>query len=130
MTSRSDNVQSVDFTDLQRATTELSRLTVRLAGMSGLVAGAKTVKEFDSERRKAALSRAVMRAFKAGCGSSSRAEHSARAEEQYQADMVVLRAQYAEAEKTLTDFQVIQIQIDSLRTLVSAAKRMFEDQPN
>lgn len=120
---------AVDFNDLQRATTELSRLTVRLAGMSAVVADAKTVKEFDSERRKAALSRAVMRAFKDGCESSTKAEHQARADERYQADMKTLREHYAEAEKNLTDFQVIQIQIDALRTLVSAAKRMFEDQP-
>lgn len=117
---------AVDYNDLQRATTELSRLTVKLAGMSGLVADARTVKEFQGERQKASLSRAVLRAFKNGCDSTSKAEHQARGDETYAAEMKTLREHYANAENALTEFQIIQIQIDSLRTLVAAQRAIYE----
>jgi hypothetical protein len=114
-----------DFEELSKATRELEKLSIQLAAMVPSVADARTVLEYDSERRKAALSRAVLTAFKAGATSTSHAEHEARASAKYEDDMRGLATDYTKAERTKTEFEVIRIKVDSLRTLVSAAKLTY-----
>jgi hypothetical protein len=116
------DTQSADFLDLARASRELERLSAQLSVMVEEVADARLVREYDSERRKACLSRCVMAAFKAGSDSSARAEHEARASERYAEDMKTLGQNLAHAESILTNYEVLKIKIDSVRTLISASK--------
>lgn len=114
-----------DFEELSKATRELEKLSIQLAAMVPAVADARTVLEYDSERRKSALSRAVLAAFKAGAKSTSHAEHAARASGPFEADMKELASDYTKAERVKTEFEVLRIKVDSLRTLVSAAKLTY-----
>lgn len=120
--SDSSPLQPADFLDLSKASRELERLSTKLYGMVQNVADARLVREYDSERRKTCLSRCVMAAFKAGADSSSKAEHEARASERFAQDMKMLGENLAKAECILTEYEVLKIQIDSVRTLISASK--------
>lgn len=114
-----------DFEDLSKTTRELEKLSIQLTQMVPRVAEARTILNFDSDRRKSALSRAVLAAFKAGSSSTSQAEHEARGSSKFESDMKDLVSQYTQAEKVRTEYEVLQIKVDTMRTLVSAAKATY-----
>lgn len=114
-----------DFEELSKATRELEKLSTQLSSMVPRVADARLILEYDSERRKAALSRAVLAAFKAGATSTSQAEHEARGSVKFEQDMKDLASAFAAAERVRTEYEVIRIKVDTLRTLVSAAKATY-----
>lgn len=114
-----------DFEDLSKATRELEKLSIQLSQMVSKVADAKTVLEFNSDRKKAALSKAVLLAFKAGANSTSRAEHEAMGSAKFEQDLNDLSSQYAAAERVKTEYEVVRIKVDALRTLVSAARATY-----
>jgi hypothetical protein len=121
--SRTDaGSQEPDILDLAQSTRELDRLSIRLCGMVADVGDAKMVSEYDAERRKAALSRAVMKAFKEGADSTAKAEHMARTSPAYEADLRTLANNLANAEKVRTDYETLKIRIDALRSRISATK--------
>lgn len=114
-----------DFEELSKATRELEKLSLQLSAMVPKVADARTILEYDSDRRKSALSRAVLAAFRGGASSTSQAEHEARANPKYEQDMKDLASAYMAAERVRTEYEVTRIKIDTLRTLVSAAKATY-----
>jgi len=113
-----------DYTDLFRATKELSSELSKLAAMSKDVAAARTIKEFDSDRRKNALSKAVLEAFKAGADSVGKAEHMARASDKYELTMKDLIANYARSENVLAEFAVSMAKIESLRSIIAVHRQI------
>lgn len=114
-----------DFEDLSKTTRELEKLSIQLSQMVSKVADARTVIEFNSDRKKAALSKAVLLAFKGGANSTSRAEHEAMGSAKFEQDLDDLSSQYAAAERVRTEYEVTKIKVESLRSLVSAAKATY-----
>lgn len=115
---------SPDYTDLFRATKELASELSKVAAMSKDVAAARTVKEFDTDRRKNALSKSVLDAFKSGSDSTGKAEHVARASLKYEETMKKLAEDYSKAEQTLTDFTVSMAKIESLRSIIAVHRQI------
>jgi len=115
---------SPDYTDLFRATKELSSELSKLSAMSKDVAAARTVKEFNSDRKKNALSKAVVEAFKNKAKSAAEAEHIAMASEKYELTMKDLTNSYAKAEFVLTDFTVCMAKIESLRSIIAVHRQI------
>jgi len=113
-----------DYADLFRATRELSFELSKLSAASKDVAAARTVKEFDSDRRKNALSKSVLEAFKSGADSTGKAEHMARASEKYEFTMKELASSYTKAEQVLTEFSVSMAKIESLRSIIAVHRQI------
>lgn len=119
---------SPDILDLYQSTREMDRLSLQLCGLVDEYGDAKMVIAFDSERRKSALSRAVMKAFKNGADSTSQAEHMARCSAEFEDDMRTLAKNLAHAEKVRENQEVIKIRIDTLRSRISATKSAIQVQ--
>lgn len=129
LTSQSKGAQpppDASFCDLYNATKEADRLSNNLMGMVDELADARMIIEYDGERRKAALSRAVLIAFKGGADSSARAEHEARASVRFEEDLRELSKAYAQADKSRLIFENTKIRLDVLRTIISAEKSKME----
>lgn len=113
-----------DICDLAKSARLLWNAQVRLGLSLEDYAKARLILEQDSERRKQALSRAVVRS---GIDSISKAEHCARKDEKYLEDMKVLDQDYVAAERVRLEWFVTQSKIDSLRTLISAQKTALDN---
>lgn len=117
-------VEPADWADLYRATKDLQAKLSIMNGMVDDVAKARLIKSVDSERRKQALARSVGR-----CGdiSSAKAENVAREDQQYLRDIRELDADLLIAEKSHLKWSAITAEIDSIRTLISAAKETIRN---
>lgn len=113
-----------DYSDLFRATKELALELDKLSAMGKPVAAARTIKEFDSDRRKNALSKAVLKAFKGGADSTGKAEHIARASEEYESTMKKLSGDYQNAEEKLSEWSVCMAKIESLRSIIAVHRQI------
>lgn len=113
-----------DYSDLFRATKELASELFKLSAMSKDVAAARTVKEFSSDRKKNALSKAVLQAFKEGSKSSAEAEHKAYASISYETSMKRITEDFEKAESTLADFTVCMAKIESLRSIIAVHRQI------
>lgn len=118
--------QTPDITDLANTTREADRLSAKLLMMHDDLSDARMVVEYDSERRRSALSRAVLAAFKAGADSTARAEHEARSSAKYEEDMRALANAYAKAERVRIEYETTRIRLDVLRTMISTQKSLIE----
>lgn len=96
-----------------------------LCRMSDDVAKARQVREWDSERRKAALSSQVAPLL--ATLSVSSAEHSARADVRYHSIMARLQLELLSAEKVITRWEALKIKWDSLRSCLSSSKHIAEN---
>lgn len=112
-----------DICDLAKASKMLWNAQDTLHGSVESYAKARLILEQDSERRKQALSRGVVRS---GIKSMSKAEHAARTDQKYLDDLKQLDADYLEAERERLRWFVTQAKIDTLRTLISAQKSALE----
>lgn len=118
--------QAPDITDLANTTREADRLSNKLILMRDELADARMVVEYDGERRKAALSRAVLAAFKAGADSTARAEHEARSSAKFEEDMRNLSNAYAKAEAVRIDYETTGKRLEVLRSMLSTQRSLIE----
>jgi len=118
--------QPPDITDLANTTREADRLSEKLQGMKDELADARMVLEYDGERKKAAISRAVLAAFKAGADSTARAEHEARSSAKYEEDMRALANAYAKAERVRIEYETTRIRLEVLRSMLSTQRSLIE----
>lgn len=109
-----------DFSDILRITAELESARDELGRMADQVAKAKQIREWDSERRRAALSREVAPLL-VSMGVSA-AEHSARASESYVNAMRLLQRDLYEAEQMLAKYEAVKCRWESARTMASLQK--------
>lgn len=114
-----------DISDLYRLNKEVDRLNEKLSNMKDEVADARTVIEYNSERRKNALSRAVLVAFKNKASSAAEAEHQARASEKYELELKELANAHALAEQVRVDFETTKIRVEVLRTKLSNERSLL-----
>lgn len=112
----------IDYSDLNRATSELQRLVDEMSELTDQVADARTAIEFSNERCKQALATATIRAFKDGSKSAAHAEVAARANDSYKLEIEDIKKDYAIADRVRLKYMALNIKIDALRTLISAMK--------
>ena len=101
-------------------------MSEKLQGMKDELADARMVLEYDGERKKAAISRAVLAAFKAGADSTARAEHEARSSAKYEEDMRALANAYAKAERVRIEYETTRIRLEVLRSMLSTQRSLIE----
>lgn len=112
-----------DLLDLAKATRLLWNAQSQMNQLVEDLASARVIKEMHSERCKQSLARAMSRA---GEVSAAKAEMLARCDPIYSEEIHQLQQNLETAEKTLGKWIWLQSQIDSLRTLISAAKATYE----
>jgi hypothetical protein len=91
----------------------------KIQDLSLSVGMAKTVRAYDSDRRKRILAVEVVKALKDGASSATEAEHQARASEPYQASMKRLYDELEHAEKIIAEYDAAQCAWDTSRSLLS-----------
>lgn len=123
MTETNIKSQGADWTDLYRATKDLNAELTILNGMVGEVAKARVIKETDSDRRKQALARGIVRS---GLDSVAKGEVAARTDQKYLDDIQAINDDLLMAEQASAKWVVSQARVDALRTLISAAKATYE----
>jgi len=116
--------EPADWGDLFRATKELHNEIAVLNSLIDDVAKARLIKEVDSDRRKQALARGIVRS---GVNSVAGGEVAARTDQKYIDDLKGLDAELLMAEKTMARWVVSQAKIESLRSLISAAKETLRN---
>jgi hypothetical protein len=116
---------SADFSDGQTLQDRLTLAADKLSSMTGDVAVARQVVNFDSDRRKRALAIAAAPLLAAG-NTNAGADTEARASGVYAAAMKQLGEQYAAAEKVLAEWEATKIQFECARSLLSAQKAAMQ----
>lgn len=111
-----------DWSDIASLQREMMEAADSLAAMGERVARARQVKDFDSERRRSALSCQVSKLL--GDHSAAAAEHMARSSEGYHKAMAELSTQLFLAEKELVAWESTKIKWESLRSVLSMAKHV------
>lgn len=107
-----------DFSECAELQNRLLQSSDALSSMTGSVALARHVKEYDSDRRKRCLAVAAIPLLKAGL-SSAAADTEARAGGAYAAAMKQLGTEYVNAEKTLAEWEATKIQVEVARSLLA-----------
>lgn len=110
-----------DFSDCLELQRQLQLAVTALVKMTSVVAAARHVREYDTDRRKRILAIAAMPFLKAGL-SSAAADTEARASQQYADAMKVLGNELVVAEKALAEWDATKIKIEVARSLLSLSK--------
>lgn len=111
-----------DWSDIASLQRELMETADGIAEMADEIAKAKQVREYDSERRRAALSCQVSKLL--GDYSASAAEHMARASDAYHKAIGDLGTQLFIAEKSVAKYEGLKCRWESLRSVLSMAKHI------
>jgi len=110
----------IDADEINRIVTALEVARDELSGMTSAVGKARQINSWDSERRRAALSRAVAPLL--ATNGVSAAEHLARASEGYVEAMRILQRDLYDAEKTLAEYEAVKTRWESARSVLSIQK--------
>lgn len=116
-------MKSVDFHSIDSISKYLFDATEQMAEMAELVAKARQIREYDSDRRKRALSCGVSDFLKVG-ESATAAEHKARASDSYQQLMKETAKDLIAAEKTIAEWTALNARFEALRSLLSVQKSL------
>jgi len=107
-----------DWSDVAALQQRLAESVQRMSELAGDVGLAKHVLEYDGDRRKRALARA-MKAPLAGGSSATAAEAEARASESYAKELAQLGVEHANAEQMVMDWEALRLQWETARSLLS-----------
>lgn len=110
-----------DWSDMAALQKRMADSVTALAGLASDVGLAKHVLEYDSDRRKRALARA-MAAPLAGDSSVSKAEAEGRASESYSKELVQLGKEHATAAQTIQEWEALRLVWETCRSLISMQK--------
>lgn len=111
-----------DWSDIASIQREMMETSESLESMADEIAKARQIREYDSERRRAALSSQVSKLL--GDHSAAAAEHMARASEAYHRAMAELGSQLFLAEKSVAKYEGLKCKWESCRSLLSMAKHI------
>lgn len=114
---------SADYSTIEQISERLVEASSALGLMAERVAKAKQVKEYDSDRRKRALSVVVASRLSFG-ESATAAEHQARATEAYAEMMKTHAEQLASAETVIAEWDALKIKWETARSLLSVQKSL------
>jgi hypothetical protein len=117
---------SADYSDTLELGRRLFDASEALAAMTGEVAVARQVVEYDSDRRRRVLAIAAAPLIAAGA-SVSAADAEARASATYQTAMKQLGLEYIEAQKVLTTWEANKIRFEAARSMLSAQKEVMKN---
>lgn len=106
-----------DIHDMARVMLRLEDAAAELASMTDDVAKARQINTWDSERRRAALSKCVAPLL--ATNGVSAAEHIARAMPEYVNAMRLLQTDLYEAEQTIAKYEAIKCKWESARSIMS-----------
>ncbi len=115
----------MDNNDIIQVEERLKNATRRLHQLAPLVGSAKQVRQYDSDRRRNALAKYVVRALKDG-QSATAAEAHGRADLAYQAEIAVMSRDYEASEKTLAMWEAEQCSFEAARSLLSMMKESLK----
>jgi hypothetical protein len=118
-----------DFSQTRQVQQQLHEADKKLQAMAGAVGAARTVIQYDSERRKRLLSLEVIKAFKYGSESATQAEHEARASDQYKIGLDALQEQRESAEKTIAEYDAVQTHWETQRSLMAMTRETMRQIP-
>ena len=107
-----------DAAELQRQLVEAVEEIVRRASDVGL---ARHILEYDGDRKKRALARAMAPALKGG-DSAAKAEAEARASDTYGAELVQLGKEQQAAQTCCLEFDALKLRWETARSLLSMLK--------
>lgn len=114
---------SADYGSIEAISARLIEASDALGAMSERVAKARHIREYDSDRRKRALSCAVADFLKNG-GSAAAAEHNARASESYAQMMKERGADFIAAEAVINEWEAMKIKWETARSILSVQKSL------
>lgn len=112
----------LDAQDVSSLTTQLMQAADELARTTDAVAQARTIREYDSDRRKRALAERVREFIIAG-DSAAAAETKGRASVGYGEDLDGLQADLIAAEKVIAAHDALLIRWKSLQSTLSCLKQ-------
>lgn len=110
-----------DNDTIVKAQVQMQKCVKRLEAIANDVADARTIKEFNSDRLKRALSVTVAEFLEAG-ESGVAAENKARASAVYGAQLHDLMEQYKSALRVIEQHSALQAMFESSRSLLSTEK--------
>lgn len=110
-----------DWSEIASLQARMAETVTAMAQMAADVGMARHVTNYDSDRRKRALSRAMAAAL-AGGESAAKAEAEARASESYGKELAQLGKEDAAAEQTIMEWDALKIVWESCRSLLSLQK--------
>lgn len=113
---------SADYSSIEAISARLIEASNALGELAERVAKAKQCREYDSDRRKRALSCAVSDFLKQGEKSATAAEHHARASESYAEMMKSRGKELADAEAVISEWDALKIKWETARSLLSVQK--------
>lgn len=110
-----------DWTEVAGLQQKMIETVEAMSLLAGHVGMAKHVVEYDGDRRKAALARA-MAAPLAGGSSAAKAEPEGRASETYAKEIAVLSRQHESALVSIEEYYALKLQWETARSLLSMQK--------
>ena len=108
-----------DYSDTLALQKRFMEATKKLQEMDASYAMARTIKSYDSDRRKKLLAESVVQAFKDGAESASEAEHRARASAAYGSGLVKLQAELKAAEEIIVEVEMEDKAWETCRSLLA-----------
>ena len=114
-----------EFEHLEAAQRSMADAIAALDNLKSSVALAKQIVEFSGDRRKSALSVYVVEFLKQDMTLGA-AEHNARADERFKADMKAIMQQTGGAEKTIKEWELARIKFECARSILSAERSLLE----
>lgn len=120
---------SADYSDTLQIQKRLSAATKRLKELAAPLGFAKTIRAYDSDRRKQLLATQVVEAFKNGAESSAQAEFQARASFTYKDGLTRLQGELESAEKTIAEWEAENAAWDTCRSLLAVQRETMRQMP-
>ncbi len=109
-----------DYADIARIQRDLMAVATEIEALAPQVAQARTVKDYDGDRKKVLLSVGVSPLL--ATESASSAEHQARASAPYIQGMKDLRGEYLVALTVIAKNDAIQCKFEALRSVLAVAR--------
>lgn len=116
-------IAAADYSTIEAISARLIEASDALGNMTERVAKARQIRDYDSDRRKRALSCAVVDFLKGG-ESAAAAEHKARASESYGEMMKARAKDLATAEIVIAEWDAEKIKWETARSLLSVQKSL------
>jgi len=116
-------MSATDFSEIGTLTDQIMEVSDLMTSMAKGVAKARQIREYDSDRRKRALSLSVRDALNAAPDlSATAAEHKGRASDGYGASMQQLAQEMRSAENAVAEWEALKVKFECLRSVLSIQK--------
>lgn len=122
-TTKAEKTQMFTDSDtIAKAQKQMNAAALEIASMANDVADAKTVKEYNSDRLKRALSGSVAVFLDEGLTGVA-AEHKARASKEYGTHLHDLEEQFKSAMRVIEQYEGLKIRFESARSILAVERQ-------